>query len=30
VRSLSGLLGLLILYGVLQIGGKDKGWSQLE
>lgn len=30
VRSLSGLLGLVILYGVLQIGGQNKGWSQLE
>jgi len=30
VRSLSGLLGLAILYAVLQIGGENKGWSQLE
>jgi hypothetical protein len=30
VRSLIGLLGVAILYGVLQIGGARKGWTQLE
>ena len=28
--SLRGLIGIVILYGVLQIGGDKKGWSQLE
>lgn len=27
--SLSGLLGVILLYGVLQIGKEKKGWSQL-
>ena len=25
-----GLLGVAILYGVLHIGGEEKGWSQLD
>jgi hypothetical protein len=29
-RTLLGLLGVAILYGVLQIGGQKSGWSQLE
>lgn len=28
--SLMGLLGLVLLYGVLQIGGEKRGWPQLE
>lgn len=28
--SVLGLLGVAILYGVLQIGGQDSVWSQLE
>ena len=28
--SLMGLLGLAILFGVLQIGKENKGWPQLE
>ncbi|HEV7642948.1 MAG TPA: hypothetical protein VGO50_03320 [Pyrinomonadaceae bacterium] len=28
--SLIGLVGIAILFGVLQIGGKKKGWGQLE
>ncbi len=28
--SLSGLIGIAILYGVLQIGEQNKGWPQLE
>jgi len=28
--SLMGLFGLVILYGVLQIGRDNKGWPQLE
>jgi hypothetical protein len=28
--SLAGPVGLLILYGVLQIGKENKGWPQLE
>jgi hypothetical protein len=27
---ITGLLGPLVLYGVLQIGGARKGWDQLE
>jgi serine/threonine protein kinase len=30
VQALVGLLGIAVLYGVLQIGGTDKGWPQLE
>jgi len=30
VTALSGLLGMVLLYGVLQIGKENKGWSQLE
>ena len=29
-NSLVGLLGVAILYGVLQIGKQNKGWKQLE
>lgn len=29
-QSLRGLIGIAILYGVLQIGGDKKGWIQLE
>lgn len=29
-KSLLGLLGLAILYGVLQIGNENKAWNQLE
>lgn len=29
-QALSGLVGVAILYGVLQIGGEKKGWSQLH
>jgi hypothetical protein len=28
--ALGGLVGVLLLYGVLQIGKKNKGWPQLE
>lgn len=30
VNAVVGLLGIAILYGVLQIGGDQKGWTQLE
>ena len=30
IASLFGLCGVAILYGVLQIGGVNKGWTQLE
>ena len=30
VQYLLGLTGVAILYGVLQIGGDKKGWSQLD
>jgi hypothetical protein len=30
VSALSGLLGLLLLYGVLHIGKENKGWPQLD
>lgn len=30
IQALIGLSGLAIFYGVLQIGGEQKGWSQLE
>jgi hypothetical protein len=29
-QSFSGLIGVAVLYGVLQIGGDRKGWAQLE
>ena len=29
-QCLLGLVGLLLLYGVLQIGQENKGWPQLE
>jgi hypothetical protein len=29
-RALLGLVGVAILYGVLQIGTENKGWPQLE
>jgi hypothetical protein len=29
-NSISGLIGVAILYGVLQIGKENKGWPQLE
>jgi hypothetical protein len=30
IQSFSGLIGLALLYGVLQIGKQNKGWPQLE
>ena len=30
VQAMPGLVGVAILYGVLQIGKEDKGWPQLE
>lgn len=30
VQAASGLIGVAILYGVLQIGRENKGWSQLK
>jgi len=30
VLILLGLLGIVVLYAVLQIGGEKKGWTQLE
>ncbi|MFC1499301.1 hypothetical protein ACFLS1_12640 [Verrucomicrobiota bacterium] len=29
-QSLGGLVGMLIFFGVLQIGKENKGWSQLD
>ncbi len=29
-RSLSGLIGVVVLYGVLHIGKENQGWRQLE
>jgi hypothetical protein len=29
-QAVLGLLGIVLLYGVLQIGGHRSGWSQLE
>jgi hypothetical protein len=29
-QAIMGLAGIAILYGVLQIGGENKGWAQLE
>jgi hypothetical protein len=30
IRSLLGLVGVLLLFGVLHIGNENKGWPQLE
>lgn len=30
VTAILGLCGVAVLYGVLQIGGPNKGWTQLE
>ena len=30
LQALLGLVGIAVLYGVLQIGGDKKGWTQLE
>lgn len=30
ISALGGLIGVAILYGVLQIGQEKKGWSQLD
>jgi len=30
IQSVLGLAGIAILYGVLQIGKENKGWTQLE
>jgi len=30
LQSFSGLIGIVILYGVLNIGETNKGWTQLE
>jgi uncharacterized membrane protein len=30
VTSLSGLVGIAILYALLNLGGKNKGWTQLN
>ena len=30
VKALLGLLGVVLLYAVLQIGNENKGWTQLE
>jgi len=30
IRSLLGLVGVLLLFGVLHIGNANKGWPQLE
>ncbi len=30
LAAISGLIGVLLAYGVLQIGKDNKGWSQLE
>ena len=30
IQAVLGLVGLVVLYGVLQIGKEDKGWPQLE
>ena len=29
-QAVFGLVGIAVLYGVLQIGGENKGWTQLE
>jgi hypothetical protein len=30
LQAVLGLIGIAVLYGVLQIGGDKKGWTQLE
>jgi hypothetical protein len=30
LQALLGLVGIAVLYGVLQIGGDNKGWNNLE
>jgi hypothetical protein len=30
LAAIGGIIGVLLLYGVLQIGKENKGWSQLE
>jgi hypothetical protein len=30
IQALFGLAGVAVLYGVLNIGNEDKGWTQLE
>lgn len=30
MQAFMGLIGIAMLYGVLQIGGEKKGWTQLE
>ena len=30
LAAIGGVVGVLLLYGVLQIGKENKGWSQLE
>ena len=30
LAAIGGVIGVLLLYGVLQIGKENKGWSQLE
>ena len=30
IPSVVGLIGVVILFGVLQLGGQNKGWPQLE
>ena len=30
LQALFGLVGIAIIYGVLQIGGENKGWTQLD
>ena len=30
IRSLAGLIGVVLLYGVLRIGGQNRAWDRLE
>jgi hypothetical protein len=30
LAAIGGIIGVSLLYGVLQIGKENKGWSQLE
>ena len=30
LQALLGFVGIAIIYGVLQIGGENKGWTQLD